>query len=74
VLWLFVFCGLLLAALVLVLQLRMRGGPGTVIPWIGFAGKLPADANELHWLTAKMGPAKVDLEDKEAVRQALDDR
>jgi hypothetical protein len=35
---------------------------------------LPADANELHWLTAKMGPAKVDLEDKEAVRQALDDR
>ena len=28
----------------------------------------------LHWGTARMGPAKVDLEDKEAVRQALEDR
>ena len=28
----------------------------------------------LHWGTARMGPAKVDLEDKEAVRQALGDR
>ena len=47
-LWLFVFCGLLLAALVLALLLRMRGGPGTVIPWIGFAGKSPADANVMR--------------------------
>ena len=29
---------------------------------------------ELHWRTARMGPARVDLEDKEAVRQALDRR
>jgi hypothetical protein len=29
---------------------------------------------EFRWRTAKMGPAKVDLEDKEAVRQALADR
>jgi hypothetical protein len=29
---------------------------------------------ELRWLTAPMGPANVDLEDKEAVRQALEDQ
>ena len=29
---------------------------------------------ELRWRTARMGPAKVDLEDKEAVRQAIGDR
>lgn len=29
---------------------------------------------DFHWRTARMGPAKVDLEDKEAVRQALGDR
>jgi hypothetical protein len=29
---------------------------------------------ELRWRTAPMGPAKIDLEDKEAVRQALGDR
>ncbi|HEV8228923.1 MAG TPA: hypothetical protein VGQ86_03115 [Candidatus Limnocylindria bacterium] len=29
---------------------------------------------EFRWRTAQMGPAKVDLEDKEAVRQALADR
>jgi hypothetical protein len=29
---------------------------------------------ELRWRTARMGPAKIDLEDKEAVRQALGDR
>lgn len=28
----------------------------------------------LRWRTARMGPAKIDLEDKEAVRQALGDR
>jgi hypothetical protein len=28
--------------------------------------------SELHWLTARMGPAKVDLEDKEAIRRALE--
>jgi len=27
-----------------------------------------------RWQTARMGPPKVDLEDKEAVRQALGDR
>lgn len=30
--------------------------------------------SDFHWRTARMGPAKVDLEDKEAVRQALGDR
>jgi hypothetical protein len=30
--------------------------------------------HEFHWRTGRMGPAKVDLEDKEAVRQALGDR
>jgi len=30
--------------------------------------------SELRWRTARMGPAKIDLEDKEAVRQALGDR
>jgi hypothetical protein len=34
--------------------------------------KSPRRHPELHWITARMGPAKVDLEDKEAVRQALD--
>jgi hypothetical protein len=29
---------------------------------------------ELRWRTARMGPAKIDLEDKEAVRQTLEDR
>ena len=29
---------------------------------------------EFHLRTARMGPAKVDLEDKEALRQALGDR
>jgi hypothetical protein len=29
---------------------------------------------ELRWRTARMGPAKIDLEDKEAIRQALGDR
>ena len=33
-------------------------------------GGLPA----LRWRTARMGPAKIDLEDKEAVRQTLEDR
>jgi len=27
-----------------------------------------------RWQTARMGPAKIDLEDKEAMRQALEDR
>jgi len=27
-----------------------------------------------HWRTARMGPARVDLEDKEAVHEALDGR
>ena len=30
--------------------------------------------HEFRWRTARMGPAKIDLEDKEAVRQALGDR
>jgi hypothetical protein len=30
------------------------------------------EAPELRWQTARMGPPKVDLEDKEAVRQALE--
>lgn len=30
--------------------------------------------SEFHWRTARMGPVKVDLEDKEAVRQALEHR
>ena len=29
---------------------------------------------EFRWRTARMGPAKIDQEDKEAVRQALGDR
>ena len=29
---------------------------------------------EFHWRTARMGPSKIDLEDKESVRQALGDR
>lgn len=29
---------------------------------------------EVHWRTARMGPAKVELEDHAAVRQALGDR
>jgi hypothetical protein len=29
---------------------------------------------EFRWRTARMGPATIDLEDKEAVRQALGDR
>ena len=29
---------------------------------------------EFRWQTARMGPAKIDLEDKEAIRQALEDR
>ncbi len=29
---------------------------------------------EFRWRTAPMGPAKIDLEDKEAVRQALGNR
>ncbi len=29
---------------------------------------------KLHWRSSRMGPPKVDLEDKEAVRQALGDR
>jgi hypothetical protein len=38
-----------------------------------FAGTKPTRGHpELHWLTARMGPAKVDLEDKEAIRQALE--
>jgi len=32
------------------------------------------DHPEFRWRTARMGPAKIDLEDKEAVRQALADR
>lgn len=32
------------------------------------------DHSEFQWRTARMGPAKVDLEDKEAVRQALEHR
>ncbi len=34
----------------------------------GGTGEPPA----FHWHTAPMGPPRVDLEDKEAVRQALD--
>ncbi len=30
--------------------------------------------HEFRWRTARMGPAKIDLEDKEAIRQALGDR
>jgi hypothetical protein len=30
--------------------------------------------SQFRWRTAGMGPAKIDLEDKEAVRQALGDR
>jgi len=29
---------------------------------------------QFRWRTAQMGPAKINLEDKEAVRQALGDR
>ena len=29
---------------------------------------------DLRWLTARMGPAKVDLDDKEAIRQILEDQ
>ncbi len=29
---------------------------------------------QLRWRVAPMGPPRIDLEDKEAVRQALDDR
>jgi plasmid stability protein len=35
------------------------------------SGDRPARAPRLRWHTASMGPAKVDLEDKEAVRGAL---
>lgn len=34
-------------------------------------GSRTRSGSEFHWRTARMGPAKVDLEDKEAVRQAL---
>ena len=34
----------------------------------------PEGHPEFRWRTARMGPAKIDLEDKEAVRQALGDR
>jgi plasmid stability protein len=33
-----------------------------------------ATPRSLHWHAAPMGPPKVDLEDKEAVRRALGDR
>ncbi len=39
------------------------------------AGTKPTRGHpKLHWLTGPMGPAKVDLEDKEAIRQAVDDQ
>jgi hypothetical protein len=38
------------------------------------AAKPPPGRPEFHWRTAPMGPAKVDLEDKEAIRQALEGR
>lgn len=33
-----------------------------------------AESPRFDWHTARMGPAKVDLEDKEAVREALGDQ
>jgi hypothetical protein len=41
------------------------------------ASALPRDRGvpaEFHWQTARMGPPKVDLEDDEAVREALESR
>ncbi len=35
-------------------------------------GMEPQRPARLRWKTARMGPAKMDLEDKEAVREALD--
>ncbi|HLA14362.1 MAG TPA: hypothetical protein VJZ25_05000 [Gemmatimonadaceae bacterium] len=34
----------------------------------------PGGRPEFRWRTARMGPARIDLEDKEAIRQALGDR
>lgn len=34
----------------------------------------PRRSVRFHWYAAPMGPARVDLEDKEAVRRALGDR
>ena len=35
-------------------------------------GQRPADPPAFQWRTGTMGPPRVDLEDKEAVRRALD--
>ena len=37
-------------------------------------GRQPRVPSKLRWHAAPMGPPKVDLEDKEAVRRALGDR
>lgn len=34
----------------------------------------PPKRPPLHWHTSRMGPPKVDLEDKDALRRALDER
>ena len=36
------------------------------------AGPADLPAPEFHWSSAPLGPARVDLEDKEAVRRVLD--
>ncbi len=36
------------------------------------AARSPRKAVRFSWRTARMGPARVDLEDKEAVRRALE--
>lgn len=33
----------------------------------------PAAAPRFEWKSSRMGPARIDLEDKEALRRALDD-
>ncbi|MFB3737403.1 MAG: CopG family transcriptional regulator [Candidatus Velamenicoccus archaeovorus] len=43
-----------------------------VAPVLG-RGATPARPPSLHWHSAPMGPPKVDLEDKEAVRAVLDE-
>jgi hypothetical protein len=43
-----------------------------VAPALARGGR--AAASKLRWNTARMGPAKIDLEDKEAVRRTLDER
>lgn len=37
------------------------------------AGPADLPAPDFHWTSAPLGPARLDLEDKEAVRRALDE-